>query len=105
MARPSSPDRLLNLMKMEKEIFLKGKAHLAPDEQERQWAARTAELTSALRSVTAFEPAVLGSPHLKLPSDQEPVHSTSAPPSNMARCHSVIMPAFHGSLPPGLTLV
>lgn len=88
MARPSSLDPLLNLMKMEKEIFLKGKAHLAPDEQERQWAARTAELTSALGSTTAFEPAVLGSPHLKLPSNQEPIHSTSAAPSNMARCHS-----------------
>lgn len=88
MACPSSLDPLLNLMKMEKELFLKGKAHLAPGEQERQWAARTAELTSALGSATAFDSSDLGSPHLKRPSDQEPVHPTSATPSNMARCHS-----------------
>ena len=99
MARAPSQDRLLNLLKMEREVFLGNRAHLGLGEQERQWAARAAVLTSALRSATAFEPADVGSTHPTLPPDQHRGHPESAAPSSMARRHSVIMPAVLTGLP------
>ena len=102
MADSSNADPLLNLMKMERELFMSGKPHLSQDEKERQWAARALELTSALGSA----PTVVS---------VNKAHAADIPPSScnlqahgkwdahvppkvaaMARRHSVTLPLPSG---------
>lgn len=100
MASLPTQDRLLNLMKMEKEIFLEDKSHLPPHEQERLWAARTAQLTSALGTTNVQDLTDLSDPSLDLPSSDQRLQPNSAAPSGLARSQpviaSVIGTAFRG---------
>jgi hypothetical protein len=97
MADLSSQDPLLNLMRMERELFMRDKAHLPTGERERQWAARTVELTSALGSatVTATGPIdptqsinseIHDTKHLAL---EQRMATVPVMATGMARCHSV----------------
>lgn len=98
MADLSPQDPLLNLMKMEKEMFMNANAHLPTDEQNRQWAARLVELTSALGSATPTTavPAKTGAPSdagicgSTLPGNQQRAATLPGSATGMARCHSVI---------------
>lgn len=95
MADRSSQDPLLNLMKMEREMFMRDKAHLPTAERERQWAARTVELTTALGSAIATgpidpAPSIHGEiHHTEYPALEQRTAITPAMAAGMARCHSV----------------
>lgn len=98
----SSQDPLLNLMKMERELFMRDKAHLPTAERERQWAARTVELTTALWSAIAtgpIDPArsihtdIFDTEYL---SSEQRTAMTPASAAGMARCHSVNLSTWSG---------
>lgn len=95
MADLSSQDLLLNLMKMERELFMGDKAHLPTGERERQWAARTVALTTALGSAIVSGPIDPSHPTNReihtnkyLPMEHRRA-TTPSMAAGMARSHSV----------------
>ncbi len=89
---------------MEREFFMRDKAHLPTGERERQWAARTVELTSALGSTTttatgpidptqSINSEIYDTKHLTLEQRMATVPVMEA---GMARCHSVNPSTLYG---------
>ncbi len=107
MADLSSQDPLLNLMKMEREMFMRDKAHLPTGERERQWAARTLKLTTALgpaittgaiEGIDSISSEIHDTKQLALEPRTSTIPTMAA---GMARCHSVNLSTSSGCPFPG----